>query len=163
MPNHDETPASLDALGAAGAFDQIDPADRAAADRFDLEMAEDLAQFDAALVEREGPDALTSDRAVRLSQLRQQQDALRAADLDAAEGDAKRVGFVLAAFRRRRGWDRPQLADWLNLDTVGLGRLAAELWGQETGRGRSRSLLDLADRYGAHPERLAEACRRGDR
>jgi hypothetical protein len=83
--------------------------------------------FDAELPAREGPDALTSERALRLSQFRATQAAERQAALRDAERDCDRVGYMLAAFHERRGWSREQLADWLGIVPDELVRLAVEI------------------------------------
>jgi hypothetical protein len=120
----------------------------------DPEMSAELAAYDAELIAREGPDALTSDRALRLSLFKRQQAAEREAALWGAEGDADRVGYVLAAFRQQSGWSRWQLAAWLGLSVFHFKQLSREP--HPTGHpGEVRIILALlARRYGVHAERL---------
>ena len=135
-------------------------------DHDDPALAEDLDAFDANLIEKEGPDALTSDRAIRLAQFHVEQKAKRLAALEHAERDDDRVGYVLTTFRSQRGWSREQLADWLGVGLDDFGRLAI------TTRPRAVNGLtllydpepinELADICGAHRERLYEAFEQGD-
>jgi hypothetical protein len=122
---HTPTPADLEALEGAGVFSVARPG-TPEADDFDAAIGEDLAAFDAEMIEREGPDALTSDRALRLSTFKQQQAAERLAELQHAEQDDDLVGYVLATFRRQRDWTREQLADWLGIAVDDLTRMAVE-------------------------------------
>jgi hypothetical protein len=128
-------------------------------------MADDLAAFDAELLAREGPDALTSDRALRLAQFREQQAAVRRQSVEASEGDHNLAGYVLGAFRRQRLWSREQLADWLGISPEDYARLAT-LRRPLAVRGDlaydREAITVLAESVGAHPERLYEAFDRGD-
>jgi hypothetical protein len=152
----DGTPASLEAFRRDGVLSVSDDDEVLA-----LELAEDLAAHDAALIAREGPDALTSDRAARLSQFRAVQAIERDAAIRQAERHPDRVGYVLATFRMQQDWSREQLADWLGVSADDFGRLAIEI------RPRAvdgltllydpEPINEVADRHGAHRERLYEA------
>src|SRR4051812_8144663 len=95
------TQADLEILAAAGSIEIILPG-TPEADAFDRRIADELRAHDAALLAREGPDALTSVRALRQAAL-------------AAERDPERVGFALSAFCHAHGWDRSRLATWLGI------------------------------------------------
>jgi hypothetical protein len=142
--------------------DRTDPS----ADAFDAAMAEDLARWDAELLACEGPDALTADRALRLLQFQAAQAIERQATVLHAEQDESRVGYVLAAFRARRGWSREQLADWLGIRPDDLIHLVVEI---RPAAVSSITMLydpepinELADRHGVHRERLYEVFDQGD-
>jgi hypothetical protein len=166
---HPGAPDDLDAAEAAGALSYAAPG-TPEAEAFDLAMADELDALDAEFLAREGPDALTSDRAFRMAQFKQQQAAERQRELAAAEQDDNRVGHVLATFRAQRGWSAETLADWLGVSADDLVRLAAEvrpLYVQYTPELGEVSLdpvplRSLADRFGAHAERLIEAFERGE-
>src|SRR4051794_13435816 len=101
------------------------PDESAAADAFDAKVAAELIEAaDAELLALEGPDALTSDRALRLSQFKQQQAVERAGRIWDAEGDSDRVGYVLATFRKQRRWSPWQLAAWLGISVYHVKRLS---------------------------------------
>src|SRR5436190_587005 len=106
---------SLDELAhleAAGVIEIQQPGTPEAA-AFDQAIADELASYDAELLKREGPDALTSGRYLRQTAL-------------GAERDPERVGYALAAFCRARGWERSDLADWLGITIDQLAALALE-------------------------------------
>jgi hypothetical protein len=157
-------PAPSAAARSSGALGFAAPGS-AEADAFDLAMADDLAAFDAELLAREGPDALTSDRALRLAHFREQQATERRQSVEAAECDHALAGYVLGAFRRQRGWSREQLADWLGISPDDYARLAT-LRRPLAVRGDltydREAVTVLADTVGAHSERLYEAFDRGD-
>jgi hypothetical protein len=134
-------------------------------DAFDLALGDDLAAFDAELLARDGPDALTSDRALRLVEFRTTQAAVRLRAVDDAEQDDDLTGCVLVSFRMQHGWSRDQLADWLGISPDDYARLAIErrpLAVTSTLVYDRATITALAERVGAHPERLYEAFDRGD-
>jgi hypothetical protein len=161
------TPADPAVTAGAGVFSFADPGS-AEAEAFDSAMADELDALDAEILARDGPDALTSDRAFRLSQYRATQALERQAALHQAERDSGRIGYVLAAFRAQRGWSAESLADWLGIAPDEYARLVAEqrpAYINYDGVGVSLDaapLRALAERFGAHPERLVEAFERGD-
>jgi hypothetical protein len=107
------------------------------------EMRAQLQAVDEDLRRREGPDAVTSDRLLRQAAI-------------AAEQDPGRIGHALASFCRRRGWERSDLADWLGLSLDRYAALALERRGLHGCPGDDSSpQVDLAERYGADPARLA--------
>jgi hypothetical protein len=161
---HTRAPDDLEAAEAAGALSFAAPGSTEA-DDFDMATADDLDAFDKELLKREGPDALTSDRAYRMAQFKRHQAVERDAAVNRAERDPDRVGFVLMAFRRQRGWSREQLADWLGIATEDYGRLASErrpLCVRDNLTHDPVPITPLAERFGAHPERLIEAFEHGD-
>lgn len=99
---------------------------------FEREMVEELAYADAELLALDGPDALTSDRLLRQSAL-------------VAERNPDLLGHAFAAWCRRRGWERRDLADWLGVTADQLAAMALVPACQG----------HLAERYGASAERLA--------
>src|SRR6059058_3293012 len=90
------TLAELLALEADGVIEIHQTATQGAV-AFDQAIADQLPAFNARLLAEEGPDALTSDRALRQAAL-------------VAERDPERVGYALAAFCRAHGWERSDLA-----------------------------------------------------
>ena len=155
-----EGTVDLAALEAAGLVEIHMPGSPEEA-AFHREMLAQLAAVDAETLERDGPDALTSARAFRLSQFKLAQAIEREAEIRHAEQDSDRIGFVLAAFRSQRGWSREQLADWLGITPDDFARLATEI------RPRAvqyvpEPINEVADRHGAHRERLYEVFVRGD-
>ena len=86
------------------------------------------------------------------------------ADLEALEAAVRhakqsfdRVGYVLAAFRLRRGWSRELLADWLGISADDLARLAIEARPAAVGKDLTYDpapIRALAAAYGAHAVRL---------
>lgn len=76
---HPRAPADLEQIEGTGALSYAAPGSPEA-DDFDAAMAEDLAAFDAEILARDGPDALTSDRAYRLAQFRAAQSSSRDVD-----------------------------------------------------------------------------------
>lgn len=144
MPDGSFSAEELARLEAAGVIERIQPGTPEAAS-FDREMVEQLAAADAELLEREGPDALTSDRYLRQTAL-------------AIEQDPTFVGHAFARWCQRRGWERSDLADYLG---VTLDQLAAMAISSVAGTGEPMSTGDsharaLAERFGADPGRLAE-------
>ena len=134
----------LQAMEAAGDVELAMPGtpEAAAARR---EMTGQLADYDADLVAREGPDTMTSRR------------QLRQAALD-AESRPGTIGHALARSREARGWSRDELAAWLGTSLDGLAGLALEPrsrpgYPMTTGIPLER----LADRHGADRGRLREA------
>ena len=138
------------------------PDESAAADAFDAEMAAVVEAADAELLALEGPDALTSDRALRLSQFRRQQAAEREAAAWGAESDSGRLGYVLATFREQRGWSRWQLAAWLGLSVYHFKRLNQETRPEGDPEEVRVILARLARRYGVDADQLREAFGVGD-
>src|SRR4051794_16542723 len=135
------------------------------ADDFDATITEELATLDAEMLAREGPDALTSDRAARLAQFRAAQATERQTSLQHAEQDFDRVGFILATFRRQCGWSAEALADWLGIEPDDYARLAGQIRPRCVRRDLTHDpvpIAALAERFGVHPERLYEAFDRGD-
>jgi hypothetical protein len=164
---HTRAPVDLAAAARAGAFSYAESGP-AKADAFDAAMVADPAAFDAGLLERDGPDALTSDRAYRMAQFRRQQAAerIRAVEAaEAAEGDHDLVGSILGMFRRRRGWSRGRRTDWLGIAPEDYARLAilrrpaAGLRDLTYDRAAIEALADLV---GAHATRLYGAFDWGD-
>src|SRR5215204_4794872 len=126
LHQHPRAPDDLDAASEeSGALSFVAPGSTEA-DDFDAAMVDDLAAFDAELLAAEGPDALTSDRALRLAAFRQQQAVQHQRELAEAERDSDLVGYVLAVFRRQRGWSAEALADWLGISPDDYARLASE-------------------------------------
>jgi hypothetical protein len=115
----------------------------------DRAMVERLDAVDADLIEREGPDALTSERLLRQAAL-------------SAERAPEYVGYAFAAWCRARGWERSDLADYLNVTVNQLAAMAitqrAEPWSPHPERRSSDDgvpRVDLAERFGANAGRLA--------
>jgi hypothetical protein len=96
-------------------------------------MAEQSAAHDAEMLERDGPDALTGERMMRQAAI-------------GAELDPEFVGHAFAAWCKRRGWERSDLADYLGVTVNQLAAMALVPICQG----------HLAERYGADPGRLAE-------
>jgi hypothetical protein len=161
----DGTTDSRADLESAGLVSCSDP-DAPEAEAFALDVADELEAYDAELIATEGPDALTSERAARLSEFTRRQAAERTSALRAAEDDPSRVGSFLAAFRRRRGLTRDQLADWLGITAEDVDRLALlplpPTENELTVLLDPEPINDLADRYDAHRERLYEVFNQGD-
>ena len=126
------TRAEVEALQAAGVIETHEPGSPDA-DAFAQAMVVHLEAFDAELLEREGPDALTSERLLRQTAL-------------AAESNPALVESALAAYRDRQGWTRDQLATWLGLTSASLALLALEP--------RDAEVDALAERYGVDRGRL---------
>ena len=74
-----------------------------------------------------------------------------------AERDPDTIASALATFRKRRGFERSSLAAWLGMSPDQLVALALERRPDPTTPKSGVSIDGLADRYGAHPGRLAEA------
>ena len=107
-------------------------------------LREQLAAYDADLVARDGPDALTSDRQLRQAAL-------------AAEHDPTTIAHVLLAARRQLGYDHVQLARWLGITPDRLAALAILPRPDPAAPTFAERIGELADRYGADPGRLADA------
>lgn len=134
MPNErDDGAFDLAAEVAAGHIEIIQPGTEAAA-AFEREMLADLDAMDAELRQRDGPEAMTSDRLLRQAAI-------------SAERAPEFVGYAFASWCRARGWDRADLASWLGVTADQLAALAIEQ--------RRSSTAALADRYGADRTRLA--------
>jgi hypothetical protein len=73
---HARAPDDLEQIEGAGALSCAPPGSTEAA-LFDLAMADELDTLDAEMLARDGPDALTSDRAYRMAQFRAAQAAAR--------------------------------------------------------------------------------------
>ena len=149
-PSHDDEPpegtyslADLEAMAAAGDIELAMPG-TPEADAFDRRMAEQLAEYDRELLERDGPDALTSERLVRQMAL-------------AAERDPGTVGHALLVARRQLGYDHAELARWLGIDANRLALLAIKPRPDPSAPIFATWVHQLAERYGADPGRLAEA------
>ena len=148
-PQDDEPPegtyslADLEAMAAAGDIELAMPGtpEYAAGVRA---LREQLARHDAALLARDGPDALTSDRDLRIAAL-------------AAERDPAYVAHALAASRERIGADREGLAQWLGIAPDRLAALAIQPRPDPAAPTFTDQVRELADRYGAQPDRLADA------
>jgi hypothetical protein len=112
MDDLPEGAVDLVALEAAGIVEIHAPGSPEEA-AFHQDMLAQLADVDADLLARDGPDAMTSDRMLRQAALR-------------AEHDPSFVGHALAAWCRSRGWERSDLADWLGISTTALAALALE-------------------------------------
>lgn len=74
-----------------------------------------------------------------------------------AERDTSTVASALAAFRKRRGFERAGLAAWLRLSPDRLVALVLERRPDPTAQDYGTDVAALADHYGADPVRLAEA------
>ena len=135
----DEGAYTADELRAMGA-EFVPPDDHEA---FDREMAAALDAHDDELRAREGPDAVTSDRLLRMAAL-------------TAESDPAFVGSALAAFRERRGMEPAALAAWLGVDTDQLAALAVSPRPDPTSAAFAGEVRTLAKQYGAEARRLYE-------
>ncbi len=148
MPEDDEdeggfTLAELQAMEAAGDIEIIQPG-TPEAEAWDRAMAEQLAEHDRELVEREGPDALTSDRLLRQAAL-------------AAEQDPTTIGCALLIARRQLGYDHAELARWLGVGPNQLAALVITPRPDPSAPTFADAVQALAKRYGADPGRLVEA------
>ena len=139
--------AELDRLVAEGILEVAEPGtpEHVAARRA---MREEIEVADAEALGIHGPDALTSDRLLRQAAL-------------VAELDPDRVGYVFAAWCRSHGWERSDLASWLGVTVDRLAAMALEpllrAWSHDVPNGQwPTSTADLAERYGADVERLAQ-------
>ncbi len=137
------TRLDFEAMAAAGDIEIIEPGTPEAA-AFDREMIDQLDEYNASLIEREGPDALTSDRQLRQAAL-------------AAEQDPYYVGHALAAYRERIGADHAGLATWLHVTPSQLAALAIQPRPDPSGATFADQIRHLAERFGADPGRLADA------
>src|SRR4051812_9438789 len=130
-------------LEASGFVDSTRPGTPEAA-AFDQELIDELEAADAELLALEGPDAFTSARLFRQTAL-------------TAELDPERIGHAFATWCTARGWKRSDLADYLG---VSIGQLAAMAIERRADPGYPLDTdlpqLDLAERFGANPARLAE-------
>ncbi len=137
------TLAEVQAMEAAGEIEIIQPG-TPEAEAFDRAMVEQLAEHDRDLLEREGPDALTSGRLLRQTAL-------------AAEQDAFYIAHALASYRERLGYDQAGLAQWLGVGPNQLAALAIRPRPDPSSPTFADDVQALADRYSADPGRLAEA------
>ena len=110
------------------------------------EMGDQLAAYDADLVPREGPDALTSDRQLRQAAL-------------AAEQDPALAASALAARRAALVTDHAGLATWLGVTPNGLAAIGLEPRPDPSAPAFADRVRRLADLFGADPGRLADALR----
>jgi len=97
-------------------------------------------------LERDGPDAVTSDRLLRQAGL-------------LAERDAGTVAAALASFRGRVGLDHTVVATWLGMNPTQLAALGLCGRPDPGSPAFSEAVGVLARRYGVDAERLAEALR----
>ena len=74
-----------------------------------------------------------------------------------AERDPGSVASALAAFRKRRGFERSSLAAWMGLSPDRLVALTLERRPDPTGPDYEAAVAVMAERYGADPARFAEA------
>ncbi len=137
------TLAELQAMEAAGDIEIVQPG-MPEAEAWDRAMAAQLAEHDRELVEREGPDALTSDRLLRQAAL-------------IAEQDPTTIGHALLVARRQLGYDHAELARWLGVGPNQLAALAITPRPDPSVPTFAEDVRALAERYGADPGRLAEA------
>lgn len=107
-------------------------------------MIEQLRAHDRELVAREGPDAMTSDRDLRLAAL-------------AAEQDPHYVAHALADARARLMADHAGLATWLHVTPSQLAALAIQPRPDPSAPTFVEQVQRLAEHYGADPGRLADA------
>ena len=135
----DEGAYTADEFRAMGA-EFVPPDDHEA---FDREMAAALDAHDDELRAREGPDAVTSDRLLRMAAL-------------TAESDPGFVGAAFAAFRDRRGLARADLASWLGVDVDQLAALAVSPRPDPRSAAFADQVRVLAKQYGAEAGRLYE-------
>ena len=150
MHDHDEgagtyTLAELQAMAAAGDVELVEAGtpEAAASDR---EMVDQLDPYNRELLEREGADALTSDRQLRQAAL-------------LAERDPATVAHALADARARLVADRAGLASWLGIDADRLTALALEPRPDPSAPTFAHQVAELAARFGADPDRLGDALR----
>ena len=95
-------------------------------------------------VEREGPDAMTSDRQLRRAAL-------------AAEQAPGTIAHALVTARRQLVTDHAGLASWLGLDADRLAALALEPRPDPAAPAFADQVRGLAERFGADQGRLADA------
>jgi hypothetical protein len=74
-----------------------------------------------------------------------------------AERDPAMVASALAAFRKRRGFERSSLAAWLRLSPDRLVALTLERRPDPADPNHETAVAGLAERFGADPVRLIEA------
>ena len=148
-PRDDEPPegtyslADLQAMDAAGDIDIIAPG-TPEADAFDREMVAELDAYNARLLARDGPDALTSDRDLRIAAL-------------AAERDPGTIAHALVTARRQLVTDHAGLAAWLGVTPTRLAALAIQPRPDPAAPTFADEVWELAERFGAEPGRLADA------
>ena len=148
MHDHDEDAgtyslAELEAMAAAGEIELID-AGIPETSAFDREMVAELDAYNADLVAREGPDALTSDRQLRQAAL-------------AAEGDPGTIAHALVTARRQLVTDHAGLASWLRINADRLAALALEPRPDPSAPAFADQVRRLAERFEADPDRLVDA------
>ena len=110
---------------------------------FDREMAAALDAHDDELRAREGPDAVTSDRLLRMAAI-------------TAESDPAFVGSAFGAFREGRGLAPADLAAWLGVDADQLAALAVSPRPDPASAAFADQVRVLAKQYGAEAGRLYE-------
>jgi hypothetical protein len=133
-PDGSFSAAELARLEAEGIIEIIQPGTPEAAE-LDRAMAAQVDAHNAVMLETEGPDALTTDRAFRMEAI-------------AAEQDPEMVAYAFAAWCQRRGWERSDLADWLGVSADRLAALALHDRPMDAG-------TELARRFGADAGRRA--------
>ena len=74
-----------------------------------------------------------------------------------AERDPASIASALAAFRKRRGFERSSLAAWLRLSPDRLVALVLERRPDPSDPDYATAVVVMAHRYGADPVRLTEA------
>ena len=137
------TRLDFEAMAAAGDIEIIEPGTPEAA-AFDREMVNQLDEYNADLIEREGPDALTSDRQLRQAAV-------------TAEQDPRYVAHALADARARLVADRAGLASWLGIGPNQLAALGLESRPDPSAPTFTDRVRELAKRYGVNADRLADA------
>ena len=95
-------------------------------------------------VEDEATDAATSARQLRQAAL-------------AAERDPTTIAHALVTARHQRVTDHAGLASWLGIDADRLAALALEPRPDPSAPNFPDQVARLAERYGADPDRLADA------
>ncbi len=143
MPSsHDDEPPEgtytmldLEAMEAAGDIELAMPGTPEAEAAREA-MVDELDAYDAELVAREGPDAMTSDRQLRQAAL-------------AAEQDPRTIAHAVPTARRQLGYDRAGLASWLGIDADQLAALALEPRPDPSAPTFEDQVRRLAARFGA--------------
>lgn len=86
-----------------------------------------------------------------------QADQQRRQDAMVAERNPATVAFALAAFRKRRGFERSSLAAWLGISPDQLVELTLERRPDPSAAEYATVVTGIAVRYDANPARLADA------
>jgi len=113
---------------------------------------------DAELVARDGPDALTSDRRMRMQHLKRSVELNTTFEALKAAWELGQLGPVLSDFQHDRRWSHWQIAAWLGLLARDYKRLSQEPRPSGHSTQIQIVLSLLARRYGADDARLQEAC-----